>query len=950
LHASARKVAKARLAELPLDATEVRDRPETREAADVVRGELRCLHPIVEPGPREQEGTRGLDLTEFAPTGFDDVDSLIRERFSARRAKRGVAAPTRRERIENTFSEHAAEIPRLMERIDARLSPDAYAGALAGAVLTDPGLPSITPDIVAKVADLITTARPFLRWDPVIEPVVVPRHPYTEAESLLTLVIRSGVEGPSGDAGLDLSIVPPATYSAAVLAAHPDIGLAWRADSQRHVAPPKTSQLEAELHGKFDQAVGSASAAEVRSALAVALRESGTFLDTTVADPDNPGARIAQAGVELHTGPTAEIPDIANPEDLPRGEALTPGQYVVHDTDEVVLPYLPDPLASGLSMVFPDAGQDHHLFGLFAVEGVRFRYPGNWPEWEPYRMILESGAELGARQQGRAIRFALPPGEQLRMRLSSALERDSLDLLGLWRSLPDAITSIDVLAEAAADGWFWWLTPATEVRFVHAVPRPVEAPRPTVLIPFRTLNSTEVALIGGVDLHGPSTERLDVEAAWSEWVDDLAKPAPTRIDVVAAAADTRVNYDEDLVILSGQDQELSFPDGTLLRLHKAVHQLGDTKHRNIDYRMRATTRYREYFDPRVVPTRDDDSVLGPVEQLDVPSSARPAKPVIRDVLPLFRWFEETEPEQPFGLRRSRRVGLRIYLDRPWYSSGDGELLGVVLALGSDAATEDYVSQWGSDPVLLQQGPANRALLPLMDLLHLVGLDDRPESGRPVGPPVSRVLVDVANRPAVWVLGYEPEFSSERGLWFVDIAIDPGTAVWPFIRLGLARYQPSSLPGLHLSPVVRSDFVPLPPERVATLTRPDARHARVVVTGPVGAPGGLAATSAKPSFLQMVNASRTMRVRLERRVPEVSTDLGWRTIASSDIPILGFDGTVVSWMGELELPVSLAPRRPGTSTTWRVVIEEWERLRADPDPKTGALRTEARIVYADHMPL
>jgi hypothetical protein len=195
------------------------------------------------------------------------------------------------------------------------------------------------------------------------------------------------------------------------------------------------------------------------------------------------------------------------------------------------------------------------------------------------------------------------------MRLSSALERDSLDLLGLWRSLPDAITSIDVLAEAAADGWFWWLTPATEVRFVHAVPRPVEAPRPTVLIPFRTLNSTEVALIGGVDLHGPSTERLDVEAAWSEWVDDLAKPAPTRIDVVAAAADTRVNYDEDLVILSGQDQELSFPDGTLLRLHKAVHQLGDTKHRNIDYRMRATTRYREYFDPRVVPTRDDDSVL-----------------------------------------------------------------------------------------------------------------------------------------------------------------------------------------------------------------------------------------------------------------------------------------------------------------------------------------------------
>jgi hypothetical protein len=381
-----------------------------------------------------------------------------------------------------------------------------------------------------------------------------------------------------------------------------------------------------------------------------------------------------------------------------------------------------------------------------------------------------------------------------------------------------------------------------------------------------------------------------------------------------------------------------------------VHQLGDTRHRDIDYRVRATTRYREYFDPRVLPTTDDVSVLGPVRRLDVPSTARPPKPVVHDVLPLFRWFTETEPEQPFALRRTRRAGLRIYLERPWYASGDGELLGVVLAFGSDVLTEDHVSQWGADPVYWQQGPANRAALPLVDIAHLVGLDDRRQSGRPVGPATPRTLVDVPGNPAVWVLGYEPEYSVARGMWFVDVALDPGTAFWPFVRLAVARLQPSSLAGLHLSPVVRCDVVPIPPERLATLSRPDDRHARIVVTGPIGVPAGLTSSSTVPNFLQMLGASRTMRARLERRVAGVGTDLGWRTVTAQDLPILGIEGTVVSWAGTFELTSAVPPRRPGDNTTWRVVVEEWERLPADPDPATGRPGVEARIVYADHLAL
>jgi hypothetical protein len=67
----------------------------------------------------------------------------------------------------------------------------------------------------------------------------------------------------------------------------------------------------------------------------------------------------------------------------------------------------------------------------------------------------------------------------------------------------------------------------------------------------------------------------------------------------------------------------------------------------------------------------------------------------------------------------------------------------------------------------------------------------------------------------------------------------------------------------------------------------------------------------------------------------------------DLPILGVEGTVVSWAGEIALPIAIPPRTPGTSDEWRVTLEEWEYLPAD----TGAGGTggwEPRIVYADHL--
>lgn len=915
------------------------------------------LRPPRAEGPVAGTDVPGIDPGAARLTGVEEVDRIVSARVGAAAGQVFSGGSGRRQQIETAFARAADQSAHLLRRTDVQTSPEVYGAALTALAAGQTGLlPSVGlrggPSLGAfltLLGEVVSTPRPFLRWDPVIEPATVPRHPYTEGESLLRLVIRSGVEQAApGD--LELTITEPALYAAQALGDHPGLGLQWREDSQRHLAPPKTSQFEAELHGAFDAAIGGGSPTEVRAALAIALRESGTFFQDTVADLANPGQRLPQPGIAFVVSPTAEEPEHATPADLPRGTAPTPGQYVVHDVDALELPYLPDPLAVGVSFRFPDAGRDHRLSGLLALEGTTLRYVGDWPDPRPFRFVLEAGAELGAVVEDHVVRVTVPPGEHLRIRMSSCLDRASLPLLGLWHSMPAVVQADPVLSEAAADGWFWWLTPSTEVRLVHAVPRPVEVPRPTVLLARRSPGDTDVRLLGAVDVHGPSTDRIDVEAAWSEWVDDVSKPAPERVDAVAAAFGTSVAYEEDLVVLAGEDGSVALPDGSALALHASKHQMGDTHHRDVDYSVRATTRYKEYFSPQVTPGVGDLSVVGPTRRIDVPNSARPARVVVRDVLPLFRWDERTEPAQPFGLRRTRRAGLRIYLDRPWYTTGDGELLGVVVSPSGDALVQGSVSQWGGDPVWFQQGPASRAALPLVDLLHLVGVDDRAVPGRPVGKPTTLPLVDVAGRPSAWVLGYQPEFSPKRNMWFVDVAFDPATAFWPFVRLAVARYQPSSLPGLHLGPVNICDFAQLAPERAATLTRPDDRHARVVVTGPIGLPQTPRGETAPRSFADIVAASRVMRARLERHDASVGTDLGWVTVALQVLPILSAAGPIVSWSGQLELPQSIPARTPGNDPVWRVTVEEWERLPADPPAAGAAGGFEQRIVYADHFPL
>ncbi|MBB3695269.1 hypothetical protein [Sphingomonas sp. BK580] len=809
------------------------------------------------------------------------------------------------------------------------------------------------------LGDTITPKLPFLRWDPVLPPVVVPRHRFSPAESVHHLVIRSDV-APDG------TPAPPSAYIEAVGAA---LAADWRATSERHLAAPKGSQHLNELHGRFDAGIDDP--AQRQRLLAAALRDDGTLYDRTIVAPDDPASMIPQPGVSLEAGPEVTTPETdldaflgAN-----RGRPIPAGHYVVHDVDQLRLPWLPDPLAVGWALGMPGANRSSPLLHLFRTESTAGRYGGAWPAPEPVRLVLDSAAtDATTLYADGVLTIALPPGTRLDLRLSSSLLREDLALMALWNLMPPALRAMDLVERPAADGQFWSLTPHQPITLVHAVPRPVLAPFAALLLPLRPAGATHADLAGVIDIHAPSTDRIEAEARWTEQIDDLSADAPTTEEKHAVAFTIQTDPDEDMVLLgptAGDEQVQPSPPVPGLgpmRVHRARHQFGDTRHRRIRYAFRGTTRFREYFPAEMLATVESRSRLGAALELVVPSSAEPPVPEIDSVIPLMRWDEEGAPGQPFGFRRRRRSGLRIYLKRPWFRTGADEQLAVVLGGGG----ETDLSLWGADPVWLNAGPETPLVaLSLEDLYAgTLKLDDRYGSDDRVSPAATMlVLPGTRERRQVSVVGYRPEYNRDRGLWYVDVAIEPGAAIWPFVQLVVARYQPHALPGLELSKPVRCDFAQLLPERTLTVTRPDEEHVRVTVTGPVGLRdlavaqiGGGVPGAASPypfgaaDVTNLIARSRRMIATIERRAAGQTSDMEWEVVAEQELSIGGASaGGDWAWTGVVPISASVPLRRPADEGEWRVAIREIEYVEADPD-RAGVARRAERTPYLDHVVL
>lgn len=789
-----------------------------------------------------------------------------------------------------------------------------------------------------RVADLAGNSRPFspddidqakydssdehyLRFDPVSSPVLAlirdedgSVHEPEEGESMDRMAIRSFNTAQTED---DKSI---------------------KTVNQRLVFPPRTSQLAAETLGKFDE---------------------------VVSQPNTPATvRLRKADYSVIVGKEGSL-DKETISDKPNDPAFDHTYTVAQVGD--AMPYLPDPLAHATALRLLDRLGNV----LLDIDPIDWLHPkSDWYEAQPFRVQLEEGSgppTFDSKPKMRILHLPVPKGEVRILRLSSKFDTDDLKLFGIWQWIKDEFKpdpnkpTLAQLQTRAANGHHWMLSPWRELELVHAVQQPLGIPQLEELTTDRTLGETSARVLFRTPLHRASTLKLDLLAEWNDAQDDPEANGPSYKKRKAQAYQVQVP-------LEGLPDQFSILDEFDEKLPR--HEFGDTKYRRVTYHVEATTRYREYLKPSVTGNKENLLRRSQKQWTWVANSARPVPPKLLYALPTFRWKYSEDGTQRHRYGR----GIRVYMERPWFSSGFGEMLAVVLPPGfADAGTLDelrgYVSEWGSDP-FWQSASLPR---PALDLAHFPLARTAPHSSDVTLPgyiPADELPLPIENFPVTGLtLEEKPDFAfvaaphdvaydDKRHLWYCDIELDAGDAYFPFVRLALARYHPIALPDAHLSQIVLADFLQLAPDRslsivktsqagntwAATLTGPGYSKSSASVE-----PGIYGLGPQLDEFGPALDFDRSaVQVVVERLDEKLGKDFGWKPAPGAQVNSFAV-GPPVLWQGTITLPST-----PSETYRYRLVIKEKERYAADPEKvpvsSTDLLQIGDRITYADIVPL
>ncbi|MGF1646536.1 MAG: hypothetical protein ACFCVF_06420 [Kineosporiaceae bacterium] len=665
------------------------------------------------------------------------------------------------------------------------------------------------------------------------------------------------------------------------------------APAERHLAAPKSSIQQAEWHGAFDAAFGPDSPARTaaRAALlTVARREAGSFLDPTVLGPD--GEVIPQPGIAVVTNDPAAQPQVVLPPR--RGDTLPNGAYVVHDSGATRLPYLPEVLVTGAVVA-----------GLDSDGPTALAYGGVWPERHPGRLVVHPTtapvpSTRVTTEAGRAVfHIDLPPGAETAVQLSSTLDPDRLGDLDLGADGDPA---------TVAAGLDPRLSATETVTLVHATRKPAADPvlvAATATVDRGALGATVEAT---VQAHRDTTGRIDLEATWDETVDTGDGPVrATRRTAVAGSV--RVDRGSGAVAL------------------EIEHHLGETGHRTVTYTPVASTRFAEYFAGRASGAAGQRR--GPGVTLEIENRAVPPQPVLHSVVPTYSTSRVVDGSAI--ILRRRGAGVRVFLARKWNVTGDGEQLGVV-AFPNDAAGNavlaagegrlDLVSRIGSDP-LQEQVP--KAVAHLTDIRF--GRRDLATTRQ------LPLLEPTAGGQALSIVGHPVRFDGARGLWFADVDVTFDDTLWPFVQLGLVRYQPTSIGGCHVSKVVKTDFAQLPAGRKLTFSRHGQFGVTVTVAGEPLANGSFS-------------------LRQERRIHDpnasgidvfsdagVGTADGWSITPAPTLP----EGALARITLDRTAPLDANDPLVTQLFNGRIVVEERQTGMAIAGPGT-----DSRVVYAETL--
>jgi len=821
----------------------------------------------------------------------------------------------------------------------------------------------------------------YLRYEPVVSPLVVIRD-----EQAVTLpgsaVDRIVIRTYNADPGQD--------GVAAALTAN-----------DRHILPPRTSVEIAERHGMFDDAAGKLKSDAATYKLA-ADRDAAELPQATIeiaGKTDNYPIVTDAAVADLPYLPDplsrgAALRDLPGSADFSIGK-IAPGAGAAAPVDYAALDD-PNPRPGSATLIAFNSGDDWRKTTGFRL-ALNEPPPGGTdllPQWDPTGRVLR--VLLAKGQTAITPLSSFVTVDDLKLMGVWQWLREYIDRATILEARPEQLLPgfpmdrIAHILQRAVEGGHWMLTPPRLLTLVHAVQQPLGIPHFTALhvdhqdlsydnnplqtarfrgrkdpaelgeiTAWRLPGATGAFLMGALKIHGASTAQVDLVAEWSDPVDDPSSTAPDQtqtkahVDVLplsnltegylqAQEKDYRAvgYYDpehDQIAMARTGDRALRASTWDLVFSQAAPHHLfNDTKRHRVSYTAISTSRFREYYpqDQELDFTRSSAPVL-----VDVPASERPLAPEVVYVVPTFGWQRQTDT----NMKRSVRFGggLRVYLKRGWYSSGEGELLGVALWSTANGALDDtqrdkfkpFITQWGMDPIW-QTGS-------LSYVPSIYNFPDAVESDSSVSLEESSAARSPTEPGRVDVVGFTPQFDETRKLWFADLTVNLGPTYSPFLRLALVRYQPYALDDARISPVVLAGFAQLTPDRVASVTA-DPHHPRtlrVTVSGvaphgpqPVG-PGQ--PHPARPTHVEVHVQQRTLP----------GSDLSWQDVPATVATVTQFyegpglqQPDLALWVGAVSFSSTPAAGQ------FRVLVMEFEFISAN--YATADHKAPGRLIYAE----
>jgi hypothetical protein len=691
-----------------------------------------------------------------------------------------------------------------------------------------------------------------------------------------------------------------------------------------------------------------------------------------------------------------------------KGHAIIPGtgSFKAGVDERQIVPHLTDPWACGFEIIC--AEDSRYSVAYASNKDLKF-WSGRIPWWQIGTwdiVIREAGESPGPIPPGsggvevdaynRVIKYSVPKGLKLTFTVR-AFPLDPTEFIqgsaSINAIIAEATTKLANQTPAAVEAF------ATKIRAllatvypaanaganpvrvsnlfskmnftaIHAVKTPLRDPAVVgPLLGARTWNPQEnsYALLSGNIFYPDATAgKLVLFASWKDEFDvDGAAASKTykerrvgefildgkisKTDICAPSAPLASWILGSVVTIPLAPGTKPPPPADVTKEFYMLQNFGDTRHRVVEYRLGAVTRFTPYFPVVNGEHETDFSAFSKSVQVNILASKAPPAPKVLFIVPTFKWDIQHEKRTRSGNR------LRVYLDRPWLASGPGEQLAVVLpgnpSYANETVYEPYVSKWGRD---VTTGSANLAALAPE---HFVGASpvktltiDHPAFKQrnimtttpPGGVPPCLTITDQLTK-VFQAIPLDVHYDPSLKVWYSEIEFADRGAYCPFIQLALARYQANAIAGEELSAVVLCQFTQVAPTRSVTTQRQGSS-----ITVSLTATAAKFATYPHPGVEALKNQAYIRFVPREdlhyhgeeliytvERADATTDHRGWKPM--TDVSISGAGEVVWTYKGEAPFEF------------FGILIKEFETFdnadlkQTDPEADPGK-----RLVYGDYI--